>query len=238
MKRAMLDLETLGNRPGSVISSIGAVWIGQNEGAQPPFYMRVDAQSCVDAGLKMDVSTVHWWMRQDDAARQELMKPAPSLGAVLRLFTTWLGNDLEEVWGNGAGFDNVLLGAAYDAMGVRRPWRHSQDRCYRTMKNLPGAPAMEREGLHHHALDDARSQALHLVRIESWLRGDAAVSLEAPRGGHEGPAGGAASPLKRGGTSTAALCASAHHGRTAHSPGGTDSNGSGHCPSTGGRTSP
>ena len=45
----MLDLETLGNKPGSVIVAIGAVKFGGGE-IIDSFYERVDAESCVNLG--------------------------------------------------------------------------------------------------------------------------------------------------------------------------------------------
>jgi DNA polymerase III epsilon subunit-like protein len=57
VNRVMLDLETLGHTPGSVIVSIGAVKFGGGK-ILDTFYHRIDAQSCVEHGLKMDVSTV------------------------------------------------------------------------------------------------------------------------------------------------------------------------------------
>ena len=55
----MVDLETLGNGSESVIISIGAVEFDPETGELGrEFYKVVDAQSCVDAGLKIDASTV------------------------------------------------------------------------------------------------------------------------------------------------------------------------------------
>lgn len=161
----MLDLETLGQTPGSVIVSLGAVRFGRGV-VTAEFYQRVDVQSAVDAGLTMDVSTVMWWLKQGDAARAEIGKPGEPLALVLKDFQEWLGWDYRgELWGNGAAFDNALLDAAYRKLGKKPPWRFSMDRCYRTVKALHPDVAMVREGTHHHALDDARDQALHLMQM-------------------------------------------------------------------------
>lgn len=162
--QVMLDLETLGQTPGSVIVAIGAVKFGGGE-ILGDFYLRVDAQSCVDAGLWLDVSTVLWWFKQGDAARLELTRPGTPLHSALERFTEWVGEGDAEVWGNGASFDNALLTAAYDAARMRRPWTNFNDRCYRTVKAMfPDIP-LARAGTHHNALDDARSQAVHLMEL-------------------------------------------------------------------------
>lgn len=171
--QVMLDLETLGNKPGSVIVAIGAVKFANGE-ILDSFYERVDAESCVAAGLKLDVSTVLWWLTQSDAARLEITKPGQLLTAVLIRFAAWIGDKDAEVWGNGAAFDNALLAAAYDATATPRPWKFSNDRCYRTAKNLRPDVPMARSGTHHNALDDAESQARHLMAMLCFSGGGGA----------------------------------------------------------------
>lgn len=160
----MLDLETLGQKPGSVIVAIGAVKFGNGE-IIDSFYGRVDPESCVALGLRMDTSTVMWWLKQENAARIEITKPGQHLAEVLRQFSIWLADADAEIWGNGAGFDNVLLGDAYDRAQLPRPWKFQNDRCYRTMKSLRPDVPMPRAGTHHNALDDAKSQAMHLMAL-------------------------------------------------------------------------
>ena len=163
----MLDLETLGKKPGSVIVAIGAVMFNER-GITHRFYERVDAVSCVKAGLTMDVETVMWWMKQAEEARLEITRDGLALKDALIEFKKWIGGEEVDVWGNGAAFDNVILAEAYDRCGLERPWKYYNDRCYRTMKSLHPEIPMIRKGVHHNALDDAESQALHLMRILGW----------------------------------------------------------------------
>lgn len=166
--KVMLDLETLGTKPGSVILAIGATKFSVEKGIIDTFYVRVDAKSCVALGLKMDPETVMWWLRQEDAARLEITKPGEHICRALQKFSEWLhqgGDDDMEIWGNGAAFDNVLLADAYALAELTRPWKFWNDRCYRTVKSLRPDIAMPRSGTHHNALDDAKTQALHLIQI-------------------------------------------------------------------------
>jgi len=164
MKNVMVDLETLGNGSNAVIISIGAVEFDKT-GLGREFYMRVDPQSCVDAGLKMDVSTVMWWMQQSDAARSAFKGPgAFPLDVALGEFAAWYPKDAC-LWGNGATFDNVILGNAYKALSGAQPWAYWADRCYRTLKSLRPDIKMARAGVHHNALDDAKDQATHAIDI-------------------------------------------------------------------------
>lgn len=167
----MLDLETLGNRPGSALVAIGAVKFGNGE-ILDEFYRRIDAESCVQLGLEMDTSTVMWWLKQADGPRLEITQPGKHLCEVLMDFSQWVADPDAEMWGNGAAFDNALLAAAYHVAARKAPWKFWNDRCYRTMKNLHPEVPMERGGEHHHALDDARDQARHLMAILSPSNAD------------------------------------------------------------------
>lgn len=162
----MVDLETLGNSSSSVILSIGAVEFDTITGQLGrQFYRVIDPQSCVDAGLIMDVSTVLWWMQQSGEARQVFKEERKDhLNLALAEFAVWYPEG-SSLWGNGATFDNVILVNAYRACGIKAPWDFWQDRCYRTLKNLMPEVEHERKGVHHNALDDAIYQAEHAIKL-------------------------------------------------------------------------
>jgi exodeoxyribonuclease VIII len=165
MNNVMVDLETLGNGSNSVIIALGAVEFDHATGELGrEFYENIDAQSCVDFGLQMDVSTVMWWMQQSDEARAAFKKSGVSLPVVLSGFERWLPHDAV-VWGNGASFDNVILSNAYRKTHGEQPWKFWNDRCYRTLKTLRPDIPFVRGGTHHNALDDAKTQAVHAIAI-------------------------------------------------------------------------
>lgn len=169
----MVDLETWSTSPNAVITSLGAVKFNlnpDNSGGTiiDEFYYRIDPQSCIDVGLEMSVDTILWWMKQPNDARAEFQKPTWNVKDVLALFSSWLADDSINIdlWGNGSDFDNVLLANAYRICGRELPWRYFNNRCYRTLKNLyPTVPSMVNLGVKHNALDDAKSQANHLINI-------------------------------------------------------------------------
>ncbi len=169
----MIDIETYGNTPGSVIKSLGAVKFALEGGIpviQSRFYQRIDPQTCIAVGLTIDPSTVEWWLNQPDQARKEMTLPGQPLMDVLNAFKIWVNDDNAEVWGNGATYDNVLVACAAKAVGVYMAWVHFKSRCYRTIKNANKDLPIDafKVGTHHNALDDAESQALHLMAI--WQR--------------------------------------------------------------------
>lgn len=170
----MIDLETRGVRPGCAILSIGAVFFNPTLGRfdlGPEFYQVVNHQSCVAAGLHEDPGTMAFWNRQSEDARRVIYDSedetvSQSLSDSLVRFNAYLkmGKSVK-VWGNGADFDNPILASAYHAVDFKQGWAPYNGRCYRTVKNLDKSLLLERQGTHHNALDDAKSQAVHLMQL-------------------------------------------------------------------------
>ena len=171
----MLDLETLGTRAGCAILAIGAVRFGTDMPAVTgeTFYTVVNTASCVSRyGLKVDPKTEQWWRGQSDGARkvlQEARECRVGLREALVNFDAWLntqGNkNTLRIWGNGADFDNPIITACYDVCGMEPPWQFWNNRCFRSLRNLPGLPARKKKVAAHHALQDAVDQANEAVEI-------------------------------------------------------------------------
>lgn len=164
----MLDLETMGNGPSSAIIAIGAVAF-DDEKVTSKFYTEVNLQSSIDNGGVVDGSTVMWWIRQGDSARAAFINndSAKHIHTALTDFAEWykdVGGEM--VWGNGAMFDNSILASAYRRSSFPVPWEFWNDMCYRTVKNMNKSIKLSRIGTHHNAVDDAASQAMHLINIQ------------------------------------------------------------------------
>ncbi len=171
MKHVMVDLETLGNGSNACIIAIGAVEFDETSAALGrEYYAVVDPQTSVESGGQIDAGTVMWWMQQDAAARSAFKTGGMHINAALQEFAAWFPQGAT-FWGNGATFDNVILANAYKRVGMKAPWSFSNDRCYRTLKNLRPDVPLTRTGTHHNALEDAKSQALHAADILQALKG-------------------------------------------------------------------
>lgn len=183
MKHIMLDLETLDTASSAAVISIGAVAFDPYTNALgDKFYVETveDIAAQQARGRTISGDTVRWWMQQDVSAKRVFATPPPdgvervsTLEALTRfaLFVIDNGDRDVELWGNGADFDNAILGSLYDAFGLHKPWSFGRNRCYRTMKSIgigPRKPQV-REGTHHNALDDAITQAIHLQEIFACL---------------------------------------------------------------------
>ena len=169
----MLDLETMDTRPTAAIVAIGACGFDRHAGCcGEQIYLPVALESSLRHGCTIVAGTILWWMEQDDAARRELSRsdrlPLPQALEQLAAWLRWQSHPDElALWGNGAGFDNVILRHAYTRVGMAPPWHWWNDRCYRTLKTEhPEMPAHGfRFGVAHHAGHDAHSQAAHAAEI-------------------------------------------------------------------------
>ncbi|MFA5922341.1 MAG: 3'-5' exonuclease [Methylococcaceae bacterium] len=170
MNHIMLDLETMGTNPNAAIVAIGAVAMDfDTNKIGPTFYQTIMLESSMQSGGIVDGSTVAWWMKQGEQARQEIYKAENQLSPTLLAFADFIkgisSHDDIRVWGDGAAFDNVILASSYRRLSLPLPWKYWNDRCYRTMKKLYNDVKTEPVGIEHNALDDAMSQALHLLAI-------------------------------------------------------------------------
>lgn len=191
MNNFMMDLETRGYVPGCQILSIGL--IGMNLDAQTVddlfedegYYAVVSKQSCEDALLHEDSSTMAWWRNQSLEAREVLaqsedplqsMPLSDAMAGAVRYVQGHCTPRNALVWGNGADFDNPIANVAGYNIRQEFPWKWG-NRCYRTVKNLheilgiSKLPSLSgRQGTYHNALADAKSQAVHMWDVVQTLR--------------------------------------------------------------------
>lgn len=178
----MLDLETLSVAKNAAVTQIGVVAFDLDAMQLVPggeFSARIRLDDAVRHG-HVSGSTVEWWLRQDDAAREGLIGGKAWSADAARDLSNWMAEvahwygdgatsaKIDGVWGNGATFDLVLMASLFEEHGIILPWTYKAERCYRTIYNVldrdDSVPYVF-EGVKHSALDDARSQALHLIKL-------------------------------------------------------------------------
>lgn len=173
------------------------------------FYVTIDPTMSEQVGFRADMSTVCWWLDPARASTYKEWFETLHFDPQTAFFTLnqWVASlfDLTQdmhahddimvkerstfdptehvcVWGNGATFDNTLLRQGFELLKIEPFWKHWNDRCFRTMKNLVHTShartneggevgivkakdmAPPHEGKHN-ALLDARQQALWLCNI-------------------------------------------------------------------------
>lgn len=187
----MIDIETFGETPSAPIVQIGACMWDMDEPINfhrlevngRTFTCNVDLQSSLDLGRNVDGSTISWWMKQSDAARESLTRDPMPLGSALSHFIWWMQrNDptithaepfAGRVWAWPPSFDLVIMHSSYrDVRGAqaRLPWRRRMETDARTYCTAAGLrtvddPAPKRAiGIAHFAVDDALAQAVEVQR--------------------------------------------------------------------------
>ena len=162
------DLETLGKKYNSFITSIGAAEFNINTGEIiDTFYQRIDLSKS-QPGRIIDGDTVKWWFKQGPDAQSAFTgDKGLYLHVALANLSYWM-EDKEgvRVWGNGATFDISILEHAYQTHAADDPpWKFWNIQDMRTILRVAeeltsfDKGMIKREGTHHNALDDAVHQA-------------------------------------------------------------------------------
>lgn len=182
----MIDLETWGTRPTSLIRSMGLVLFDAREIVERHEWVMEDTR--LPEPYTVDIDTVMWWGHPDQAEASKVLQEAAIkhslewvLGTVSLLFAR-PGMPIEEVWCCGADFDFPILDFAFRAETVVPAWEYWQQRDFRTLKKFfPQVPCVKPARVHQ-ALADAEAAALHVIKVEQYLRSlqSAARSVEAP----------------------------------------------------------
>ena len=177
----MLDIETLGTQPGCAVVSIGAVLFNRpNSYVGPTFSANISIVDLIDNfGFSVSGGTIQWWLNQSSEAQAGLLEGSVNVVHALMDFARFVTDDHDggcdervRVWGNGAGFDNVLVRQMYERMRLQAPWKFWNDRCYRTLKNENDKakellPTAAESNVAHRALDDALWQTYHLLNMDA-----------------------------------------------------------------------
>lgn len=152
MKNIMIDIETLGTEPDSAILSIAAVNFNLTES----LYLKIIPESNNDYGRTINISTVKWWFKQSDEARNEFLQGNffDLKHALLQLHNFIKPDDI--VWANSPSFDCVILKSAFKAVTIECPWKFYNERDVRTLLGLK--PGFGGRVVTHNALDDCMNQ--------------------------------------------------------------------------------
>lgn len=174
----MVDLETLGIKPGSAILSIGAVIfdplkkLPNKVPEAKTFYQNIEIKTSMAAGFTLDKSTVDWWKKQSKEAQDVLKVDKIKVQKAFldfRLF--FIKKKMKYIWSHGSSFDVVLLEEGYRKIEMMFPWKFWDIRDTLTIFDLAGTRCNRAEGTHHYALDDAINQARSIQEAYKIIKG-------------------------------------------------------------------
>ena len=162
----IIDIETLGTRPGCPVIEIGACAVESATGRiTGEFSVRIEPgihlETVKAIGLAHDpfadpgsdfAKTCAWWVKDPERAgvlaaimdpADETADPPADMPTALALLREWMLRHMPDpkrarVWGNGPSFDIAILDQAFRDNGIGRPWICWQERCVRTALDLAG----------------------------------------------------------------------------------------------------
>lgn len=171
----MIDTETAGLPPSGALMSIGACFFDMHtETIGPTFQRTIHLATATRDGGVIDASTFLFWLGQGEKARNSVRFGGQDIRVVLTDFADWIAQTCrhEDVrpWANSPSFDLTILSTAYQRADIKRPWHFTNERDFRTARNLYSKviydPKEKGEDAHE-ALADAVFQARHLFAIKN-----------------------------------------------------------------------
>jgi len=154
----MIDIETLGTGPDSVILTIGAQGFDPTSTlfTDATYYKRLDIDSQQDRSVNDD--TIAWWSKQSQEAQDEAMGDGDDRVSIKDALDE-LGKLIwkhDIIWCNGASFDFPILDDAFVKNDLAVPWKYWNTRDTRTVYSL--VPNLGKLGNNHNALADCVNQ--------------------------------------------------------------------------------
>ena len=169
----MIDLETLATSTDAAVLTIGACKFNPKGDDRdkatrnmPTFYRRIDLQSNLDLGRRVDENTLRWWCDQSEDVSHEAFaeEDRHQLKDVMKELYKF-GWGTKRVWSHGSIFDVMIIEHICASIEQAVPWDYYNVRDTRTLFELaePDMPAFSG----HHALYDAVKQA---IGVQNSLR--------------------------------------------------------------------
>ncbi len=164
----MVDIETVGVRPGSAILELAAAEFVPDTGEiLREWSAAIDLLDSAAAGMTIDPETARWHLRHAYAGT---LRGEP-LFRVLNALDVFLHITTEEitVWAWGIDFERSMIEAACEAARLPLPWKYWQSRCARTVWDM-AFPKTRRSAPAHRAAEDVRAQISDLAAAIRTLK--------------------------------------------------------------------
>jgi len=164
----MIDIETLATTPDSVILTLGALKFDPKSNAEgDSIYHRLDVDSQLKIGRRVDDGTLEWWSKQALEVKEEALGTTnrQSLDEVFASISKFMVG-VDNIWAQGPAFDIVILEDILRQLERPCPWHFWQIRDSRTLFKLVNEDPRPKnfEGAHN-ALTDCYYQAKAVQKV-------------------------------------------------------------------------
>jgi len=161
----MIDLETLGVEPDSVVITLGAIKFDPYSDTEPHdgLYLRCDIEEQSEKyNRSIDDNTLAWWGRQEQNIQDEAFgdhENRVNMDTLTKAINKWCVG-LDQLLCQGPLFDYAILQNLYKQVGKPCPWNYWQIRDSRTLFSMmPSDPRKAIQEEAHNALADCYYQA-------------------------------------------------------------------------------
>ena len=161
---AMIDIETLGTEPTSVILSVGGVKFDPFTSIEPfeGKHWKLDVDAQTDKNRLVDDNTLQWWAKQDAIIQERAFSTDDrcDVDTFMKDLNKWLVG-CETIWCQGPQFDMVILEDFFKTFEHHMNWFYWQVSDCRTLfKMMPVDPRKAIQENLHDAQADAHWQAV------------------------------------------------------------------------------
>lgn len=192
----MLDIETLGTEPDSIVTELGIYTFSKNDSYVPAsLYGRIGITDQIHAGRTMSSDTLKWHFEKNavnfleyiDADKSNVDDALIALKLFVEAEKKKMPGSKIYIWANSPIFDIIILKDLYKSLGYpieetifnEDLFKYQTIMDYRTIANLinkedldfikQGAESESEEGSYHNALYDAIHQSKVLMKIADYL---------------------------------------------------------------------
>ncbi len=162
MISVMLDIETIGCKPDSIILNLGALKFDPRvpDSMGSGLYLKLDVNEQIQMGRTMDDATIDWWSKQSEEIKKETFSDEGrcSIDDALHDLTKFLVN-VDEIWSQGPVFDIGILENLYRQKMIPIPWNYWIIRDCRTLFQIHGDKRKHTVNTLHNVFEDCVVQA-------------------------------------------------------------------------------
>jgi hypothetical protein len=138
-RNVMIDIETLGRKPGFIILSVALVEFDIKTGTVLKSLQRnFNLVESLSQGFKIEADTLKWWSKQNKELFLEMISiPPQKVEDVLDEIIFFIKDGSPAfVWANSPSFDLSMLESYFDKYNKKTPWNYTHEMDLRTISNL------------------------------------------------------------------------------------------------------